>query len=210
MGNGVKRPGREGDHSPLTSAEVKNTWIYTSTPPLVFMAYSLINKEKGKVHLTLLPEVHKNPFRDSGVILCRPTKLLQKPLRIYANVSDNDMNLFNETQLNRHSIEVTDLRLFRNVFRTIHLRWTTVNNHDSVKFMLTVCVSVWGVTTRETSTPSHRMAAWHTRTSESTRVSSHVTYNKKTHYNARADSKILRHHEYSCSLTLNLWVIFLQ
>jgi hypothetical protein len=27
---GVKRSGREGDHSRPTSAEVKNTWIYTS------------------------------------------------------------------------------------------------------------------------------------------------------------------------------------
>jgi hypothetical protein len=30
--------GREADHSPPTSAEVKNTWIYTSTPQHVFMA----------------------------------------------------------------------------------------------------------------------------------------------------------------------------
>jgi hypothetical protein len=29
---GVKRPGREADHSPPTSAEVKKTWIYTSSP----------------------------------------------------------------------------------------------------------------------------------------------------------------------------------
>jgi hypothetical protein len=35
---GVKRMGREADHSPPTSAEVKNTRIYTSTPPYVFMA----------------------------------------------------------------------------------------------------------------------------------------------------------------------------
>jgi hypothetical protein len=28
----VKRPGREVDHSPSTSAEVKKMWIYTSTP----------------------------------------------------------------------------------------------------------------------------------------------------------------------------------
>jgi hypothetical protein len=35
---GVKRQGREVYHSPLTSAEVKKTWIYTSTPPYVFMA----------------------------------------------------------------------------------------------------------------------------------------------------------------------------
>jgi hypothetical protein len=30
---GVKRPGRESDHSPPSSTEVKNTWKYTSTPP---------------------------------------------------------------------------------------------------------------------------------------------------------------------------------
>jgi hypothetical protein len=29
---GVKRPGREADHSSPISAEVKNTLIYTSTP----------------------------------------------------------------------------------------------------------------------------------------------------------------------------------
>jgi hypothetical protein len=34
---GVKRPGREADHSPPTSAEVKKMWIYASTPPYVFM-----------------------------------------------------------------------------------------------------------------------------------------------------------------------------
>jgi hypothetical protein len=37
---GVKRQGRETDHSPPTSAEVKKMWIYTSTPPYVFMALS--------------------------------------------------------------------------------------------------------------------------------------------------------------------------
>jgi hypothetical protein len=31
---GVKRPGREADNSPSTSAEVKKTLIYTSTPPI--------------------------------------------------------------------------------------------------------------------------------------------------------------------------------
>jgi hypothetical protein len=31
---GVKRPGREADHSPPSSVEVKNEWSYTSTPPV--------------------------------------------------------------------------------------------------------------------------------------------------------------------------------
>jgi hypothetical protein len=34
---GVKRQGREADHSPPTSAEVKKMWIYSSTPTHVFM-----------------------------------------------------------------------------------------------------------------------------------------------------------------------------
>jgi hypothetical protein len=34
----VKRPGREVDHSPPNSAEVKKMWIYTSAPPYAFMA----------------------------------------------------------------------------------------------------------------------------------------------------------------------------
>jgi hypothetical protein len=36
---GVKRPGREADHSPPSSAEVKNAWSYTSIPQYVFMAW---------------------------------------------------------------------------------------------------------------------------------------------------------------------------
>jgi hypothetical protein len=35
---GVKRPGREADHSPPPSAEVKNAWSYTSTSLYAFMA----------------------------------------------------------------------------------------------------------------------------------------------------------------------------
>jgi hypothetical protein len=35
---GGKRSGREADHSPPTSAEVKKIWIYTSTPPYALLA----------------------------------------------------------------------------------------------------------------------------------------------------------------------------
>jgi hypothetical protein len=40
MGTGSFSPGTEAARpsSPATRAEVKNTWIYTSTPPCVFMA----------------------------------------------------------------------------------------------------------------------------------------------------------------------------
>jgi hypothetical protein len=33
---GVKRQGREADHSPPPSSEVKKMWMYTSTPPYAF------------------------------------------------------------------------------------------------------------------------------------------------------------------------------
>jgi hypothetical protein len=36
LSSGVKRPGREADHSPQTTAEVKKIWIYTSTLPYAF------------------------------------------------------------------------------------------------------------------------------------------------------------------------------
>jgi hypothetical protein len=35
---GVKRPGREADHSPPASAKVKKMWIYASTLPYAFTA----------------------------------------------------------------------------------------------------------------------------------------------------------------------------
>jgi hypothetical protein len=38
----VKRPGREADHTPSSSAEVKNVCSYISTPQYVFMAWCLV------------------------------------------------------------------------------------------------------------------------------------------------------------------------
>jgi hypothetical protein len=35
---GINRPGREADHSPPSSTEIKIAWNYTSTPPYAFMA----------------------------------------------------------------------------------------------------------------------------------------------------------------------------
>jgi hypothetical protein len=39
---GLKQLGREADHSPPSSAEVKNAWSYTSTPHYIFMAWCLV------------------------------------------------------------------------------------------------------------------------------------------------------------------------
>jgi hypothetical protein len=45
---GVKRTGREADHSLLFSAEVKNAWSYTSIPPYVFI------KQRDKFTFTFI------------------------------------------------------------------------------------------------------------------------------------------------------------
>jgi hypothetical protein len=39
----VKRQGRDADHSPPPSAEVKKMWIYISSSPFTFMTYCLIS-----------------------------------------------------------------------------------------------------------------------------------------------------------------------
>jgi len=39
---GVKRPGREANHSPPSRAQVKKSWSYTSIPTYIFMAWCLI------------------------------------------------------------------------------------------------------------------------------------------------------------------------
>jgi hypothetical protein len=48
---GVKRQVHEGDHSPPAIAEVKKTWICTSTHPYVFMPWCLISRAKGQLHI---------------------------------------------------------------------------------------------------------------------------------------------------------------
>jgi len=47
------RPGREADHSPPSSAEANNTWSYTSTAPVIFMALCLV-KHRTRLHGVVL------------------------------------------------------------------------------------------------------------------------------------------------------------
>jgi hypothetical protein len=48
----IKRPGREFDHSPPSSVEVKYAWRYTSTPQYAFMGDVQFKKAQGvSVHI---------------------------------------------------------------------------------------------------------------------------------------------------------------
>jgi hypothetical protein len=49
---GVKWLGREADHSPPSSAEVKNAWNYTSLPQYAFLTWFSVKKAQGQLYLT--------------------------------------------------------------------------------------------------------------------------------------------------------------
>jgi hypothetical protein len=52
---GIKRPGRKVDHSPPSSAEVKNAWSYTSTLQYVFMTWCLIKNRDNFTFIFYAP-----------------------------------------------------------------------------------------------------------------------------------------------------------
>jgi hypothetical protein len=39
---GIKQLGHEADHSPPSSAKIKNVWSYTCTPQYIFMVWCLV------------------------------------------------------------------------------------------------------------------------------------------------------------------------
>jgi hypothetical protein len=52
ISNTLDRPGREADHSPPSSAEVKNSWSYISAPPVRLHSVVLSLKKKHKNNFT--------------------------------------------------------------------------------------------------------------------------------------------------------------
>jgi hypothetical protein len=50
---GIKRPGREADHSLPSSVEIKNAWSYTSTPP-VGLHDVVLRKALGQLYLIII------------------------------------------------------------------------------------------------------------------------------------------------------------
>jgi hypothetical protein len=43
---GLKRPGREADHSPTSSAEIKNAWSYTALPQHAFVTWCSVKAQE--------------------------------------------------------------------------------------------------------------------------------------------------------------------
>jgi hypothetical protein len=65
---GVKQPGREADHLPPSSTEVKNAWNYTSTPPIRLHGVVLSLKKNRDNFTFTLTYSHQQEF-------CNPTGL---------------------------------------------------------------------------------------------------------------------------------------
>jgi hypothetical protein len=57
LSRGVTRPGRDADHSPPSSVQVKNGWSYTSTPQYAFMAWCSIKTQGLTLTLPCINEV---------------------------------------------------------------------------------------------------------------------------------------------------------
>jgi hypothetical protein len=47
LGGRIKRPGHKADHLLPSSAEIRNEWSYTSTPPYIFIAWYLVNNRNS-------------------------------------------------------------------------------------------------------------------------------------------------------------------
>jgi hypothetical protein len=73
-GGGVKRLGREADHSPPSSADVKNGWTYTSTPSYTFLGC------KWTFPSSLSPRPH----------VTQPRKLREMKVRLLLLVRQNE------------------------------------------------------------------------------------------------------------------------
>ena len=60
---GVQKPGREFDHSPPSTAKVKNEWSYTFTPPYTFMGCTGKNLPITSVSLCVGTNENYNKYK---------------------------------------------------------------------------------------------------------------------------------------------------
>jgi hypothetical protein len=74
ISQGVKRPGRESGHSPPSSAEVKNAWSYTYTPPC-YMVWHLVKQKYNFYPCRILIYF----YREIVYILQRIPEMLLEP-----------------------------------------------------------------------------------------------------------------------------------
>jgi len=67
---GLKRPGREADQSPSSSAEVMEAWGYTSTPQYAFMTCAWLGRGTPYLTFSLYLLVHSLPIIVTQTVKC--------------------------------------------------------------------------------------------------------------------------------------------
>jgi hypothetical protein len=90
LSSGVIGPGREVNHSPPSSAELRNAWSYTSTPPYISIAWCLV-KQQGQLNLTvisLLPSKKNSKLNPTTFMIAKALKnqVADYPVRIQAEI----------------------------------------------------------------------------------------------------------------------------
>jgi hypothetical protein len=64
---GVKWQGREADHSPPSSAEMKNAWCYASTPQYAFMVWCSVLKHRDNLICAIVKCTWNRIFKCEGM-----------------------------------------------------------------------------------------------------------------------------------------------
>jgi hypothetical protein len=121
----VKRPGREADHLPPSSAGVKNAWHYSSTPPIRLGAWSSTGR-----FITVLTRARHWSLSWSRCIQSTPFHLLS--LRSILILSHH-LLMSSEWP---HPFKFTDQISVRSVSASFSLRDLSCNNHTEQQVKL--------------------------------------------------------------------------
>jgi hypothetical protein len=79
----VKRPGREVDHSPPSSAEVMNAWSYTSTSPVHLQRGAKLKNHTDSfnfIYVSITVTKKRNFTRRSSVVSCYLASIISEAI----------------------------------------------------------------------------------------------------------------------------------
>jgi hypothetical protein len=88
----VKRPAREADHSPQSSAESKNAWSYTSTPQYVLTAWCSVKHRDN-----FLSRYARGKNADKDGHMTTDSRILEVRELYFPNETTNDTNELNSS-----------------------------------------------------------------------------------------------------------------
>jgi hypothetical protein len=121
LSQGAKQQGREADHSPPTSAEVKKTWSYTSTPTVSF----------NGVVLNWLSTRTSLPFYGMHPVVCRDIA----NGAVYTTIISTNVNKNKSTLMYRHSFNLLRCSALFPPSRIHHHEYLQFNSRTRTEFL---------------------------------------------------------------------------